>query len=79
MAYDQKTAVNGNMAMFSRSRQTRKDGVAARIEEGAGMQKTARKSGSEAPPAARLPAHETIYRELRALVLFGDLTPGQAV
>jgi len=26
-----------------------------------------------------LPAHETIYRELRALVLFGDLAPGQAV
>lgn len=73
------TAVNGNAAMFSCSRLTRKDGVAARIEEGAGMQKTARKSGSEAPPAGRLPAHETIYRELRALVLFGDLAPGQAV
>ncbi|QGY00048.1 GntR family transcriptional regulator [Roseovarius faecimaris] len=28
---------------------------------------------------ARLPAHELIYRELRKLVLFGDLAPGQAV
>ena len=39
----------------------------------------ARKTGSDAAPAPRLPAHETIYRELRALVLFGDLAPGQAV
>ncbi|MFO7759482.1 MAG: GntR family transcriptional regulator [Roseovarius sp.] len=31
------------------------------------------------PAAARLPAHELIYRRLRALVLFGDLAPGQAV
>lgn len=29
--------------------------------------------------AARLPAHEMIYRRLRDLVLFGDLAPGQAV
>ncbi|MBE0452961.1 GntR family transcriptional regulator [Roseovarius autotrophicus] len=43
------------------------------------MQKTARKTGSEAAPVSRLPAHETIYRQLRALVLFGDLAPGQAV
>jgi DNA-binding GntR family transcriptional regulator len=27
----------------------------------------------------RLPAHEVIYRQLRDLVLFGDLAPGQAV
>lgn len=27
----------------------------------------------------RLPAHELIYRQLRALVLFGDLAPGQPV
>ncbi|WP_397541578.1 FCD domain-containing protein [Roseovarius salis] len=27
----------------------------------------------------RLPAHERIYRQLRALILFGDLAPGQAV
>ena len=40
---------------------------------------TARKSGSDAATGPRLPAHETIYRELRALVLFGDLAPGQAV
>lgn len=43
------------------------------------MQKTARKTGSGSAFAPRLPAHETIYRELRALVLFGDLAPGQAV
>jgi DNA-binding GntR family transcriptional regulator len=41
--------------------------------------RTARKSGSQTGPAPRLPAHETIYRQLRALVLFGDLAPGQAV
>jgi DNA-binding GntR family transcriptional regulator len=28
---------------------------------------------------ARLPAHELIYRQLRDLVLFGDLAPGEAV
>lgn len=27
----------------------------------------------------RLPAHEVIYRQLRRLVLFGDLAPGEAV
>lgn len=26
-----------------------------------------------------LPAHELVYRQLRGMVLFGDLTPGQAV
>ncbi|MDZ7709579.1 MAG: GntR family transcriptional regulator [Roseovarius sp.] len=41
--------------------------------------RTARETGSEPTPTPRLPAHETIYRELRALVLFGDLAPGQAV
>ena len=40
---------------------------------------TARETGSESAPSPRLPAHEMIYRELRALVLFGDLAPGQAV
>lgn len=30
-------------------------------------------------PGARLPAHEVIYRQLREMILFGDLTPGQAV
>jgi DNA-binding GntR family transcriptional regulator len=43
------------------------------------MQKTARKTGSEPTAVSRLPAHETIYRQLRDLVLFGDLAPGQAV
>ncbi|MET4128891.1 GntR family transcriptional regulator [Roseovarius sp. MBR-6] len=43
------------------------------------MQKTARKTGSESAAVSRLPAHETIYRQLRDLVLFGDLAPGQAV
>jgi DNA-binding GntR family transcriptional regulator len=50
------------------------------MDRGAGVvSETARKTGSDAAPAPRLPAHETIYRELRALVLFGDLVPGQAV
>ncbi|WP_101066920.1 GntR family transcriptional regulator [Roseovarius salinarum] len=29
--------------------------------------------------ATRLPAHEVIYRQLRDMVLFGDLTPGEPV
>lgn len=29
--------------------------------------------------SAGLPAHETVYRRLRELILFGDLAPGQAV
>lgn len=29
--------------------------------------------------AAELPAHERVYRELRELILFGELAPGQAV
>lgn len=32
--------------------------------------------GAEGP---NLPAHEIVYRKLRAMVLFGDLSPGQAV
>ncbi|MEO1138274.1 MAG: GntR family transcriptional regulator [Pseudomonadota bacterium] len=43
------------------------------------MNKPAQTFGSEDAPEARLPAHEVIYRQLRALVLFGDLAPGQAV
>ena len=43
------------------------------------MNNTAQKSGNENSGSARLPAHELIYRRLRALVLFGDLAPGQAV
>lgn len=35
-------------------------------------------SGSEGS-APGLPAHELIYRQLRALILFGDLAPGQPV
>jgi len=31
------------------------------------------------PASAPLPAHETVYRRLRALILFGELTPGQPV
>ena len=31
------------------------------------------------PETAPLPAHETVYRQLRDLVLFGELAPGQAV
>ena len=37
--------------------------------------KSGRGNGGETP----LPAHEKIYRQLRDLVLFGDLAPGQAV
>ncbi|MCZ7674822.1 MAG: GntR family transcriptional regulator [Roseovarius sp.] len=38
------------------------------------------KPADGAPDASgRLPAHEVIYRRLRALVLFGDLAPGQPV
>lgn len=35
--------------------------------------------GTKAPLETRLPAHEIIYRQLRDLVLFGDLAPGQPV
>lgn len=50
-----------------------------RIGDAGVILKSARKMGSQTAPAPRLPAHEMIYRELRALVLFGDLAPGQAV
>jgi len=43
------------------------------------MPKAAHKTGTTTVPEPRLPAHELIYRQLRALVLFGDLAPGQAV
>ena len=32
-----------------------------------------------APSAPALPVHETVYQALRARVLFGEMTPGQAV
>lgn len=43
------------------------------------MNKVARKPSNANEGTARLPAHELIYRQLRALVLFGDLAPGQPV
>lgn len=43
------------------------------------MTNAAQKFGSDAASVTRLPAHEVIYRELRDLVLYGDLAPGQAV
>ena len=43
------------------------------------MNTQAHKIGTPAEDDARLPAHEVIYRQLRALVLFGDLAPGQPV
>lgn len=43
------------------------------------MNKAARKVSNGTEESARLPAHELIYRQLRELVLFGDLAPGQAV
>ena len=43
------------------------------------MNVASQKTGEDADAAARLPAHEVIYRQLRDLILFGDLAPGQAV
>lgn len=43
------------------------------------MNIAAQKMGRPEEEAGRLPAHELIYRQLRALVLFGDLAPGQPV
>lgn len=43
------------------------------------MNIAAQKMGRPEEDLGRLPAHELIYRQLRALVLFGDLAPGQAV
>lgn len=43
------------------------------------MNKLALKAGERDTSQIRLPAHELIYRQLRDLVLFGDLAPGQAV
>jgi len=43
------------------------------------MPQTARHSPTPQNTPHRLPAHELIYRQLRNLVLFGDLAPGQAV
>ncbi|GAB4285956.1 MAG: GntR family transcriptional regulator AgkR [Roseovarius sp.] len=39
----------------------------------------ARDSDDRQGGRTRLPAHEQIYRRLRAMVLFGDLAPGEAV
>lgn len=35
--------------------------------------------GSETKKVNKTPIHETVYRKIRNMVLFGDLTPGQAV
>ncbi len=43
------------------------------------MTSAARSPNGNNDDAGRLPAHEVIYRRLRALVLFGDLAPGQPV
>ena len=43
------------------------------------MPQAARKDDAGNATPHRLPAHELIYRQLRNLVLFGDLAPGQAV
>lgn len=43
------------------------------------MNKAAKDLDQPPTSQARLPAHELIYRQLRRLVLFGDLAPGQAV
>jgi len=43
------------------------------------MQQQAENWHDAGSPDVRLPAHELIYRRLREMILFGDLTPGQAV
>lgn len=43
------------------------------------MSQNAMQAQDDKGAVARLPAHELIYRDLRKLVLFGDLAPGQAV
>jgi len=43
------------------------------------MNRMAQNPGGSEQDGTRLPAHELIYRQLRALVLFGDLAPGQPV
>ncbi|SLN71333.1 HTH-type transcriptional regulator McbR [Roseovarius gaetbuli] len=43
------------------------------------MTTTAQNLSTPEVATPRLPAHEVIYRQLRDLVLFGDLAPGQAV
>jgi len=43
------------------------------------MQKIAPDFGKNKIENERLPAHELVYRRLRDMILYGDLTPGQAV
>lgn len=43
------------------------------------MNTAAQKMSAPVAALARAPAHEVIYRQLRDLVLFGDLAPGEAV
>lgn len=43
------------------------------------MNTAAQKLSAPVEAFARVPAHEVIYRQLRDLVLFGDLAPGEAV
>lgn len=31
------------------------------------------------PQASKMPAHQSVYQALRAMILFGDLAPGQAI
>ncbi len=49
------------------------------IGKHANMQNAAADFSPETSTELRLPAHELIYRRLRDMVLYGDLTPGQAV
>ena len=43
------------------------------------MNEVARMAGNAQDDRRNLPVHEVIYRQLRALVLFGDLAPGEPV
>ncbi len=45
----------------------------------AGAQEITGAEAGGAPPAAGVPAHQVIYEALRALILFGELAPGEAV
>ncbi len=43
------------------------------------MNDLAQKSGAQSGAGAGLPAHQLIYTELRELILFGEIAPGEAV
>jgi len=44
-----------------------------------GSAKTGPAGDADSPKAVREPAHQQVYRQLRDLILFGEMAPGQAV